>query len=133
MRMNRLILAAILASTTPLLSSCAAIGTAGSIASAVDLANQPADKVFVSKADEQAYYALLQFEAGANRLSITAVDMGFVKPGSPTAIKIADLLLDLTEVVNTAKAAKATGDAATLAQKIDAGRDLYERVMDLMA
>lgn len=129
MKNTRLIIAAVLAATLPLQSSCATAQTIGRV---VAVAQQPADRIFHTLADEKAYYGLLRFEQAANQVASAAVDMGFLRAGSPQAIRVADLLRTLTGIVQAAQQAKRLNDAAGVMQKINEGKALYTQIMHLL-
>lgn len=94
---------------------------------------QSVDAIVNSPVDEKAYLALLQFEVTANEMAIVAIDLGIIKPGSKTAVAMADLLQQLTQVVDAAKQAKALNDAETVQAKVQEGRKLYAEILALLS
>lgn len=129
---KRLFLAATLSSTLILTPGCATVAAVQSVSEVVAAANKPADEFFDTLVDERAYYGLLSFEVTANKLASDAVDFGFVVQGSPTATKVADLLVKLAEVSEAAKQAKALNDAASVSAKVKEGKALYTQILNLV-
>lgn len=98
---------------------------------AIAIATGSADKS-LGLADETAYYGLLKGDKILNDAAVNAVDLGLVRTGSPTAVKIGDLLLKYAELVEAGKKAKKLGDAVGVQAKVTEGKALYVEIMALV-
>jgi hypothetical protein len=127
MKMNRtrLIISAIMLSTMPVLQGCAALTAASTVGSVIDAVNQP---VTIPLEVKKYYLRLLVGATGANHLAEAAVDTGLLKAGSPSAVFVADRLLDLDKVVKAARTAYHLKDARTLQEKINAGNSILDQI-----
>jgi hypothetical protein len=108
---TRLLIACVLASTPVLLTACDnnnAISTPGT--------SVPAEPITLVL--KKGYYAALSGAVGLERAAELAVDMGLLKSGSPTAVKVADLLVTLKRAMDAGDRALRAGDKLNLEANI---------------
>jgi hypothetical protein len=131
-RLKTLIAAAFL-TTFGVLAACTPIDGGGGVASVGStVLTGSVDSATHTLYDEKAYYGLLKGEATLNRLAGDAVDIGIIKAGSPTAIRVADLLLKYAEISIAAQQAKVLNDVVGVTAKINAGKALYAQIAGLV-
>lgn len=121
------ILATILASTIPLsLSACHGIDTEN----AFNAISQPTP---IPLSVKKGYYVAIQAAIGLEHTASIAVDSKLIKPGSPTAIKVADGLDKIHTAMAAADTAFKVGDAASLVDKVQKIEDTVAQVAPLLS
>lgn len=103
---RRLLIAGTLLSTIPLTSAC---GLNNGVAIHQVLPTQ-----HITPTLKKAYYVALSGAIGLNSTADLSVDMGFLKPGSPQAIRVADALVELKKAMDLADVAFKSNDALQL-------------------